>query len=129
MLSEANPNEQRIHLPVSIPWNAREVIDPDRLFSLHQAKFTDIYSFGLLCLWLLFPKSRDDFSRIRDQRSDLKYKVQLLDTVTSLIESTAELDISTKTGLKVFFASTLANDPNERSLDLKEIMRPFAEFE
>jgi serine/threonine protein kinase len=129
VFSEGDPNEKRIHLPISTPWNAPEVISWRVLFSLHAAKLTDVYSFGLVCLWLLFPKmSRNIFSGIKDVDSSLNQDGELLQTVASLIESATELDVCSKTGLKAFFASTLANEPNNRKLDLKEIMRPFTEW-
>lgn len=46
--------EQRIRLPKSIPWNAPENDRSAREWKPSEARKTDIYSFGLLCFWLLF---------------------------------------------------------------------------
>lgn len=41
-----------IHIPESVPWNAPE--HHRRSFYPHHAKAMDVYSFSMLCLWLLF---------------------------------------------------------------------------
>src|SRR5271168_646304 len=46
-------DDERIRIPRSRPWNAPEV-NGDRLFNPSEARRTDIYSFGILCVWFLF---------------------------------------------------------------------------
>jgi serine/threonine protein kinase len=46
-------DEDFVKLPRSQPWEAPEY--HPRWFTLAAAKKMDMYSFGLLCLWLLFP--------------------------------------------------------------------------
>ena len=42
----------KVILPKSRPWNAPEHHPGE--FNTQEAKKTDVYSFGMLCLWLLF---------------------------------------------------------------------------
>jgi len=44
--------ENLIYMPRSMPWDAPE--HHHRGFSHYQAMKMDIYSFGMLCLWLIF---------------------------------------------------------------------------
>ncbi|KAK4182090.1 hypothetical protein QBC35DRAFT_550149, partial [Podospora australis] len=44
----------RLRLPISVPWNAPEQDRLAREFVLQEAKDIDVYSLGLVCLWLLF---------------------------------------------------------------------------
>jgi serine/threonine protein kinase len=41
-------------LPLSKPWEAPGVDGSDKEFSLEQAKVSDIYSYALLCAWVLY---------------------------------------------------------------------------
>jgi serine/threonine protein kinase len=41
-------------LPLSKPWEAPGVDGSDKEFSLEQAKLSDIYSYSLLCAWVLY---------------------------------------------------------------------------
>jgi len=49
----ANPTDSYC-LPLSKPWQAPEVDGSDKEFSLPQAKAADIYSYALLCAWVLY---------------------------------------------------------------------------
>ncbi|KAK3379116.1 hypothetical protein B0T24DRAFT_145647 [Lasiosphaeria ovina] len=125
-----DPDERWIHLPTSKPWNAPEVTGWEVLFSSNEAKRADTYSFGLLCLWLLFPEIFEGISGGSEAGGVSPWQdADLRQTVTDLTEGSTGLDGLTKTSIQTFFASTLAHDPNERSLDLEAIMRPFATVE
>lgn len=54
--------ESDIQVAVSTPWVAPEVGNRDG-YTLEQAKQTDIYSFGMLCLWVLFKEWIDEMAR------------------------------------------------------------------
>ena len=54
--------ERDIQVAVSTPWVAPEVGDRDG-YTLEQAKQTDIYSFGMLCLWVLFKEWIEEMAR------------------------------------------------------------------
>ena len=43
-----------IHLPISRPWSAPEIHHRGGQFEISVAKKMDAYSFGILCLWILF---------------------------------------------------------------------------
>ncbi|KAF5610581.1 serine threonine kinase [Fusarium tjaetaba] len=113
----------RIELPISNPWNAPEVcLEED--YSLHQARLTDIYSFGLLCLWLLFA----DSPQILDRISTAKSEGQLLPFAHSQVQTLTGLNQDDKRSLCGFFNATISHDPNDRSLDLQKCMEGFAAF-
>ena len=48
----------KVLLPKSSPWNAPEHHFGE--FTAQEAKKTDVYSFGMLCLWLLFGNRLSD---------------------------------------------------------------------
>ena len=48
----------KVILPKSRPWNAPE--HHFREFKVQEAKKTDVYSFGMLCLWFLFGNRLSD---------------------------------------------------------------------
>lgn len=137
ILSANQCDEEQIYLPKSKPWNAPEVDDQDATFSLTQAKMTDLYSFGILCLWLLFKdtplmnstclgpipeeKGYHKFFCIRKLRED----GELLVFVRARIDEITSLNKDQKSGLVSFFSLTLSDDPSSRILDLKKIMEPF----
>ncbi|RFU74987.1 serine threonine kinase [Trichoderma arundinaceum] len=123
-LHASNSTEAQIRLPYSVPWNAPETVsDRDRLFTVHDAKLTDVYSFGMLCIWMIFPNLRDA-RRI----SYLKENDRLLQYVQNDIHQMGDIDPLQKKKLSSFFSSTVAYDPRHRPLDLQEAMKEFAQF-
>ncbi|KAM0452901.1 hypothetical protein ACHAO4_005320 [Trichoderma viride] len=104
-LHASNSSKAQIRLPFSVPWNAPETVaDRDRLFSVHDAKLTDIYSFGML------------------------ESGRLIQSIQNWIHRMAGLDPLQKKSLSNFFSSTIAFDPKHRQLDLQEAMKEFAQF-
>jgi serine/threonine protein kinase len=124
-LSARNSEEQQIHLPISTPWNAPEV-DRNARFSLHQAKLADVYSFGVLCLWLLLTDATPQNTM---HIGKLKEDGELEQFVRGRIGDMPSLGTDQKNGLTSFFACALARDASLRSLDLKRIMEPVVQFE
>ncbi|KAM0259856.1 hypothetical protein ACHAQJ_003100 [Trichoderma viride] len=119
-----NSAEAQIRLPFSAPWNAPETVsDRDRLFSVHDAKLTDIYSFGMLCAWVLF----HDSLRSMLIFSGMKESGRLVQVVQGAIHKVADLDPIQKKRLSDFFSSAIAFDPKQRPLDLQEAMKGFAQ--
>jgi serine/threonine protein kinase len=47
-------DEDRLKLPITVPWNAPEVDRLNREWTPSQAKQADLFSFGMLCVWLVF---------------------------------------------------------------------------
>lgn len=45
--------DQKLSLPKSEPWNAPEYDSNEGRFSVQDAKKADLFSFGLMCLWIL----------------------------------------------------------------------------
>lgn len=118
-------SEAQIRLPFSVPWNAPETVaDRDRLYSVHDAKLTDIYSFGMLCAWVLFRDSLRSIMKL----SDLKEGGRLIQYIQNEIHRVDGIDPIQKKSLSNFFSSAIAFDPNQRQLDLQEAMKGFAQL-
>jgi hypothetical protein len=126
-----SPEKGRLHLPRSPPWNAPEVPDWETTFSLAEAKLTDIYSFAMLCLWIIFkdrlqldealavlglhPIAEENGTLHWLQR--LKEERKLQSFARNQVEEIGELDRDQKLGLTSFFQWALADVPKERRLD------------
>lgn len=114
-----------INMPVSRPWNAPE--HHPRGFHALNARKMDIYSFGLVCLWLLFegnyslpPHSQTSsndghFASFKDVIKSQKYDGGLLKFSTRLVEEYGDFSCGTKQKLCRFFDCTLNSDPDKRS--------------
>ena len=127
-----------ITLPISRPWNAPEHTRLNRQWTPEEAKNTDLFSAGLLFLWLLFegkilqatslaeieyPESRrepswSDQQRTREHTLEtlLKYKNDnaLPALAQQLLQAEGKLQDNEKFNLEDFFNSVLSNIPNER---------------
>ncbi|KAL6909112.1 kinase-like domain-containing protein [Trichoderma evansii] len=124
-LHAKNSAEAQIRLPFSVPWNAPETVaDRDRLFSVHDAKLTDIYSFGMLCAWVLFRDSLQSMIEF----SSMKDNGRLIQFLQGEVHKVAGLDPIQKKSLSNFFSSAIALDPKHRQLDLQEAMKEFAQL-
>ncbi|KAF2840209.1 kinase-like protein [Patellaria atrata CBS 101060] len=119
-------DDREINLPISRPWNAPETEEGswDTAFSLEEAKLTDVYSFGLLCMWLLFHGPLRNMQQI----ALLREKEELTGFIDDNVSQVADLSDEQKSSLLAFFHSTLERDPKHRSLDLKDAMKGFASF-
>lgn len=126
-----------ISIPKSEPWNAPEY--HHRPIRPEQAKQMDVYSFGMLCFWLIFgtgfpgdlplppsmvldsgqfinfERCQSEKNLLRDWKSD-RYK--LVEWVSWLIHEDGHFDSSMKDKLVQFFQSTLAFDPMMRCKEL-----------
>ena len=94
----------------------------------------DVYSFGLLCLWLLFFDKQslitaadikngsqwplEDFETL----NSMKYEDTLKDFACVQVESTQGLSANEKRDLIYFFMSAIVNDPHERASDLNDLV-------
>jgi serine/threonine protein kinase len=131
-------DSQTVLLPKSVPWHAPE--HHHRNFKFRDAKKTDSYSLGMLCLWLLFQDrfqeslvtargafqaeatSLPESLRIYSWLEQAKQEGKLRNISYDQIQMTTELDDEQKEALKTFFDSTLTHDPSDRSSDLKSLM-------
>jgi len=128
--------------PRSRPWDAPEY--HHRGFSVAQAKKMDIFSFGMLCIWVLFEDklstdtlasmetfyTKDTFMPMAYQTrifrdlnliDELKHGDGLLALAHNLVRMEKMLGESQVRGLVNFFDSALAHDPERRMLDMEEL--------
>ena len=129
----------KVLLPKSRPWNAPEHHFGE--FKVSEAKKTDVYSVGILCLWVLFgynlshipshnTKSvaevisfeastgpRTSLEQLKDADNLQHYAGQLIDSI-SLPRLNAEHTIY----LKEFFSLTVSLNPEKRTSDLGKLV-------
>jgi serine/threonine protein kinase len=127
-----------VYLPKSVPWNAPEHHGRD--FTFQRAIKTDTYSFGLVCLRILFedlllqhfPKFSEAYEketfllgkiRIVEIPATAGYEADLLPFAIDAVKSKVGLELSQKKTLEKFFKVTIAGDPNLRSDDFSELQR------
>jgi serine/threonine protein kinase len=129
-----------VSMPRSVPWNAPEY--HDGRFRPKQAKQMDVYSFGLLCFWLLFKAGTTvDLSLPPDATFEIGQHVnfgqeepgknllqlwkkdsRLADWVCWLVCEARRFDNSLKDRLISFFRFTLAVMPQSRSMDFEQLL-------
>ena len=129
-----------ISMPKSEPWNAPE--RHDRSIKTEQGKQMNVYSFGMLCFWLVFkagssidlPLPQDmtleigqfvSFERNRPEENLLqvwRMDNKLIDWICWLIWQDSNFDNSKKSHLMSFFRSTLAFDPRSRCIEFNELL-------
>lgn len=86
-----------------------------------QARKMDAYSFGLLCLWLLFYNKGAD--RDRKFEKDLEdSQKEPLHHASELLRATKDLENWEKDNMQNLFRSTLAQDPAERTANFDELL-------
>ena len=129
----------KVILPKSRPWNAPEHHTGE--FSAQEAKKTDVYSFGMLCLWLLFGNRLSDIPQTTaDGTAELisfdappfisgltllerlKYEGSLEDIANHLVESMPGLDVEYRIRLKEIFSLALPLNPGKRTSDLVRVI-------
>ena len=132
-----------VSMPQNEPWNAPE--HHHRHFRPEQAKQMDIYSFGMLCFWLIFeagssgglplPSSttldggqiisfercRSDKNMILDWKNDDNNN-KLVNLVYWLVLEDVRFSSSVKENLMTFFQLTLVSDPQLRCSDLEHVL-------
>lgn len=129
-----------VHLPKSRPWNAPEC-QLGKLFNVPEAKKADVYSFGLLCLWVLFGNTHSGVSvttsgsniellsfdgppapHVRTLLEELKDKDRMEDIAHQLIQTISDLSVEDGARLREFFRLAVAHDPRNRSSDLGKLV-------
>ena len=118
-----------VFLPKSIPWAAPE--HHHRSFTFYDAKKCDVYSFGLVCLWILFQDKLSEafptFLGIHDRldasnsqygqkasATELKDEEKLLAFSRNAVITAVGLDSQQKAKLMQLFDRALVRDPNLR---------------
>ena len=114
-------------MPVSVPWQAPERHHCGHLFS--EMVKMDIYSFGLVCLWLLFNEKLcenglvfDALPNKRPHPLELKKQNGLDETAERLVYESKEILASQTGSLEVFFRSCLTSDPGNRAFDMNVLI-------
>ena len=137
-----------VSLPCSIPWYAPEY--HPRKFPFAAAQRSDFFSFGMLCLWLLFHRSllyrseslqtlpgNDSFFGVLEDDSSplakapkeyallesLKREKRLIVFAYEMIESMASFGNQQKSNLKLFFDATVVDDPKQRADSFLELIQ------
>ncbi len=109
-----------ITMPCSQPWTAPE--QHHREIPPAQARKMDAYSFGMLCLWLLFyNRSPDQDRNFREDFEELEKEP--LSPACELLGTEIELQDQRKDDLRKLFTSTLARDLAERTADFTGLLQ------
>ena len=109
--------DDTIDMAKTRPWNAPES-DSTWFFDFSGAKKTDIYSFGTLCIWILFRENSNDATLQSGESwvARLREDGQLRTFATAQVEALLELEQPRRAGLQQFFNMSLAEDPETRDL-------------
>ncbi|OCK98961.1 uncharacterized protein K441DRAFT_693173 [Cenococcum geophilum 1.58] len=131
-------DDSAITVPCSKPWNAPEVCYESNLLSPSEAIKTDIFSFGMLCAWVLF---REELSNQFPIALDLadnptlegagKHNFRTIDGLKTMdkmrpfcrsqVGSLESPTSGQKEGLMKLFEMTLAPDPVDRATDFQVV--------
>lgn len=106
-------------MPRTPPWDAPEW--HHRGFQISEAMKMDVYSFGMLCFWLLF-KENEAYPSQNDIR-ELKGNDRLRILAQQLVMKAAGLNEEKKSSLNRFFELTLIRDPDGRSQNFVQLLQ------
>lgn len=106
-----------VKMPRSRYWVAPEW--HHRGFTTADAMKMDIYSFGMLCLWLLFYNTQENTTR--DFYSHLN-SAERVSALAHELVSIAGLDDQRRCNLNQLFDLTLANNPAERGSNFNQLI-------
>ncbi|KAH8885906.1 kinase-like protein [Thozetella sp. PMI_491] len=139
-------DNHRIMLPESKPWFAPECLRYPG-FSPQEAVRTDIFSFGMLCLWFIFerhlsgilpsleglPPEIACYNYTGEDRSlkllaEIKDKGALEQIATSLVMLETDWDDAMKDMLKRFFRQCLPYDPASRAVDMQQLLQHIHDY-
>jgi serine/threonine protein kinase len=137
----AATDEDLIKVTRSEPWEAPEW--NHREFKLKDAKKLDIYSFGLLCVWLFFKDeglgewmlplatvhtafADKDSAAFQELQSKKHSKGFILQLAKRLVEKNERLDHEIRSRLRQVLNLILVNDPNKRASSMEELIQIFS---
>lgn len=133
----ATDKGEYFYLPKSWPWNAPE--HHHRACKLVAAQKMDIFSFGMLCLWIMFEKCLSGTLPLPSKLHELKQYFQnkdgndlgVLENLKSggvlmllakqLVGAEDQLDKNKKRALQFFFENSLEPNQDSRTPDLRSI--------
>ncbi|KAK5445183.1 hypothetical protein LTS15_010274 [Exophiala xenobiotica] len=101
------------------PWNAPEW--SDRYIRVKDAKLMDVYSFGLVCFWILFRSNlvvdAEDLFRV------VKTNDQFPAVTNQILSLWSDLSEYQNSCLSQFFKKTVCLDPNDRESDFEQLLK------
>jgi hypothetical protein len=117
-------------LPLSKPWNSPEVGRRGIRWTIPEAKGADIYSLGLLCLWILFNDKISIVSGLEGDNiffsddgiaiiQDWKVQHRMKEIACRVLDMDANLSENERLTLRGFFESSFSKDTAERYVDLR----------
>jgi len=115
---------ERARMPTSIPWTAPE--QNNYAMPVSTAKKMDAYSFGMLCLWLLYFSSEQDSGDYANSQHSFFRALQrqgpALTLATRLIEEETRLEGDASNSLAELFRLTLDHNPLRRISDFSKFL-------
>jgi serine/threonine protein kinase len=119
-------DNDHVEVPQSSPWTAPEWHHRGRNYS--EIIKMDIYSFGLVCLWLLFDQQcLSNMISFKKNQSryleDLKNKDELVLIATDFVHRTVQLSHNQVQSLANLFKSCLVSNPNVRESDMDRLLQ------
>ena len=110
-LTSIGNEDIKVDLPISWPWSAPELSEKQHGFPFPAAKATDVYSVGLICLWLMLGEKQLDLSQNPwsggyEWLSHLKQSNELMEYARSRIEELEDIDQEMKSSLLKLFQWT-----------------------
>lgn len=122
-------NEVYVTTPQSAPWNAPEWHHREHKFP--EIAKMDVFSYGMLCLWLLFRRECSDQGVSFDipgqcrinRLNGLKHENQLLNIAVDITKQSALVPRDTKTFLTSLFRLCLASNPDDRAFNINHLFR------
>ena len=117
------------------PWHAPES-EYTWSYNFYEARKTDIYSFGILCSWILFCETNiipHNESQLRIQ-SSYRWIAQLRKNggvkafAVTRIQSMTALDPNQKACLRRFFDACLSDDPLQRELHPDDLFYDYHQY-
>jgi serine/threonine protein kinase len=120
--------DDTVMLPISWPWHAPELTFTVEC-KLRDAKKTDVFSFGMVCLYMLFWNHFSEDSADSTKGGSVsrlhQWKISqegILSKLDKLLRETAGPSDELKQSLRAFFRSTLSDDRDSRNTDLNTLM-------
>ena len=108
-----------VRMPRSKYWTAPEW--HEREFLPIEARRMDSYSFGMLCLWLLFYNNNASADRVFEMDME-DTSMEVLDHALGLIETITCPELQHLEKMQRLLSLTLAQDPRERTSNFGEIL-------
>ncbi|KAK6338061.1 hypothetical protein TWF696_001532 [Orbilia brochopaga] len=87
--------DRDVKVPMSVPWDPPDFKRMKRIFKPPVAKGMDVYSFGVLCFWVLFHEKLEERGKETQKTNPSGYFNQILKSVTDAATTAAD-----KTGVK-----------------------------